>query len=75
MTEWWQCLSEFFLGAKSATSEIDFAPVETVIDHFNPTMEKEIWWKTTTIRILSAVLVMDLVPSLLAIKPFSDWAE
>lgn len=36
MTEWWQYLSEILLGAKSATSEIDFAPVETVIDHCQP---------------------------------------
>lgn len=36
MTEWWWCLSEIPLGAKSACTEIYSAPVETGIDHFQP---------------------------------------
>lgn len=36
MTEWWWCLSEIPLGAKSARTEIYSAPVETGIDHFQP---------------------------------------
>lgn len=34
MTESWWCLSEIPLGAKSASPDIDSAPVETGIDHF-----------------------------------------
>lgn len=48
MTEWWWCLSEILLGTKSASTEINFAPVETGIDCLQPAKENslEAWWKT-----------------------------
>lgn len=61
MTEWWWYLSENPLGAKSACTEIDSAPVETGTDPFQPYHRKFIGdlVENCIVTILSAVLIMD----------------